>query len=59
MTLADWIVVAVIVVILGSVTGYIVRAKRKGIKCIGCPESKNCSAYKKGCCGNCEKQFEN
>ncbi len=58
MTAADWTVVAVIVLILGSVIGYIIRAKRSGIKCIGCPDSKNCSAHKNnGCCGcNNEKK---
>ena len=57
MALADWIVSAVIVLIIGAVIGYIINAKRKGVKCIGCPDSKNCSAYKNGCCCGREKQI--
>ena len=50
MALADWIVVAVVVLVVGLAAGYIVYAKHKGNRCIGCPDGKNCSARKKGCC---------
>ncbi|MBQ5911165.1 MAG: FeoB-associated Cys-rich membrane protein [Clostridia bacterium] len=39
------IIIIVLAVILAFAIGYIVRAKKKGAKCIGCP-NKNCS-------GNC------
>lgn len=56
MSRADWIVIAVIVLILGSVIGYIIRAKKNGAKCIGCPASKTCgksenNSDSKCCCG--------
>ncbi len=58
MSAADWIVVAVVVLIIGSVIGYIVREKRRGVKCIGCPSGKTCKAHKTGnesdCCCNCK-----
>ena len=56
MTLADWIVVAVIVLIIGSVIGYIIHSKKNGAKCIGCPDSKNCSGHNH-CRGNGRKPF--
>ena len=46
----DIIVIAVIVAIIGAVTFYIVRQKKKGCKCIGCPYAKECS--QKGCSCN-------
>ena len=49
MTLTDWIVIGVIVLIVGGALGYIVWAKKKGQKCIGCPDSKTCG----GSCGSC------
>lgn len=55
MTLADWIVVAIIGLVVGCAAGYIIRDKRRGNGCIGCPDSKNCSAYKNGCCGQKRK----
>ena len=42
MGLVDWITVAVIALILGGAMAYIVREKRKGKKCIGCPYSDGC-----------------
>ena len=49
MNLADYIALALIVVILGGALLYIFRAKKKGTQCIGCPSNGSCSA--KGCCG--------
>ena len=53
----DYIVIAVILLILGGALAYLVRAKRAGQKCIGCPHSKNCSG---SCsCGANNKNEEN
>ena len=45
----DIILIIVIGLIVGSAVGYIIKAKKNGQKCIGCPHSKTCS----GSCGNC------
>ncbi len=37
------IVVLILVAIVLGIIWYLVRAKRKGEKCIGCPYAKNCS----------------
>ena len=51
------IIAAILLVILGAAIAYIVKAKKRGVKCIGCPDSKNCSKAhaqgEQGCCGNC------
>lgn len=43
---------AVILVLLALAIGYIVRAKKKGVTCIGCPDAGKCAhAGNGGCCG--------
>lgn len=37
--------------ILGGAVAYIVRAKKRGVKCIGCPSGGSCG--KKGSCSGC------
>ncbi len=49
----NFIIIAIIVAILGLAISYIVREKKSGAKCIGCPQSKTCG----GCCG-CKKEDE-
>ena len=41
--IGDIIVASVIVLIVGGAISYIVISKKKGHKCIGCPDSKTCS----------------
>lgn len=47
------IAIIVILLIIGLAVFYIIRAKKQGQKCIGCPLSKTCSSNKK--C-NCNKE---
>ena len=49
--MADFIVVAILVVILGAAVRYIYKAKKSGAGCIGCPASSSCGA--KGGCACC------
>lgn len=52
MTLTDIIVIAAIVLIIGGAVAYIVKAKKSGKKCIGCPDGCSCSSKgKSGGCG--------
>ena len=46
----DYIAIALTVLIVGAAVFYIVRAKKNGQKCIGCPSSKQCAG--KCCCEN-------
>ena len=43
------IVIVILALIVGGAAVYIVRSKKKGIHCIGCPHAKTCS--KNGCKG--------
>ena len=52
MGIVDYIAIAVIVLIVGAATFYIIRAKRRGEKCVGCPYAKQCGG---GCCDHEKK----
>ncbi|MBQ4516369.1 MAG: FeoB-associated Cys-rich membrane protein [Clostridia bacterium] len=41
------IIAVILLIILGAAIGYIIKAKKNGQKCIGCPASKTCG---KKCC---------
>ena len=49
--MADFIVVAIIAVILILAIRYIVKAKKSGAKCIGCPDGCSCSGKSAGASG--------
>lgn len=40
------IIIVILIIIIGLAVLYIRKSKKTGIKCIGCPDSKNCN-------GNC------
>lgn len=58
----NFIIIAVIVLILALAIGYIVKAKKSGAKCVGCPSAKECSSKNNtggcgcGCGGNAENK---
>ncbi len=46
------LLILVLVLIVGGAAFYLRRAKKNGVKCIGCPSGKTCS----GGCGGCPHQ---
>lgn len=44
--MADIIVGAVLVILVGAAIAYIIREKKKGVVCIGCPAAGTCGAKK-------------
>lgn len=52
MEIVDIIIIAVILAILGAAAWYVRRSRKKGGKCIGCPDGYACSG-KEGGCGTC------
>lgn len=58
----DIIVIAIIVLIIGAATFYIIKAKKSGKRCIGCPDSSTCGGNCSSCHGSCgcakEKDME-
>lgn len=49
------ILLALLGLIVGGAAGYIYKAKKKGIKCIGCPNGASCSGNCSGCSCSCGK----
>lgn len=52
--MTDIIIIGILLIVVGGAVFYIVKAKKNGAKCVGCPAS--CTCGKKGC--NCESQSE-
>ena len=44
--MANIVVILILLAIIGGATFYIVKAKKSGAKCIGCPSTKTCSSCK-------------
>ncbi len=38
----NFIVIAILVIVIGSSIGYIIKENKKGVKCIGCPHAGTC-----------------
>lgn len=53
MNLSNLIIVAIVVIIIVCVSLYLWRAKKTGVKCIGCPEGNSCSNSCSGSCDGC------
>ena len=53
----NMIVIAVVALIFGLAVWYIHKEKKRGVKCIGCPEGCSCSG-KCGSCGGCGSNAE-
>ena len=58
MKMIDILILAVVVAIVGLVAWYLYRAKKKGVKCIGCPDGAKCSGNCAGCSGSCGEKTE-
>ena len=59
MTKETIIAAITLILILGGAICYIVRAKKRGVKCIGCPSAKSCGAQGHctgGCSCNCKNK---
>ena len=49
--MANFIVGGILIITIGAAIIYIVKEKKKGTKCIGCPAACNCSNKSNGCSG--------
>lgn len=46
------IVIAVLLVIVGASVSYIIKEKKRGVTCIGCPHAGTCAKKRQGGCGS-------
>ena len=48
----DYVILAIVALVLGLAAYFIYRSKKSGKRCIGCPDSGKCSGQCAGChCG--------
>lgn len=52
----DYLIIAVVAIILVSAGWYIYKSKKSGKKCIGCPDSGTCSGSCQSCSCGCSKE---
>ena len=52
MGLIDYVIIGAVVLLLGVIAAYILKTRKKGRKCIGCPSNCDCSS----CSGACSKK---
>lgn len=53
----NFILLAVLAVIIGAALAYVIKAKKRGVKCIGCPDGAKCSGNC-SCCSSCGTKEE-
>jgi len=53
MNMTDLVVIAVLLVIVGAAARYIYKAKKRGVKCVGCPDGGCCPHSGGGCSCGC------
>jgi len=48
------IIIAILALIIGSAARYVYKARKQGVKCIGCPDGASCPHSRGGSCsGSC------
>ena len=50
--LTDIIIIVSILLIIGGAVAYIIKEKKRGNKCVGCPHSKSCPSNGGCSCGS-------
>ena len=52
LTLIDFIIIFVLILMVGGALWYIRKEKKRGVKCIGCPAAGTCASRNKGGCSS-------
>ena len=47
--MADILIVVVVLGIVGAAVWYIRREKKRGVRCVGCPDGGTCAGHCSGC----------
>lgn len=50
--MTDLILVLVLVTIVGGAIAYIRKEKKRGVRCVGCPDGGTCGGHCNGCNGD-------
>ncbi|MDL2296107.1 FeoB-associated Cys-rich membrane protein [Lachnospiraceae bacterium OttesenSCG-928-E19] len=52
----DFVIILILILIVGGIVRSLVRAKKRGETCIGCPNSKVCGNHCEGTCDHEHKK---
>lgn len=52
--MADIIIALIVLAVVGAAVMYIVKEKKKGTRCIGCPSAGACAGNKACSCCDCQ-----
>ncbi len=47
----NFIIIAVVLLTVGGAVAYIIKEKKKGAVCVGCPHAGECAKKRQGGCG--------
>lgn len=50
----NFVIIAILILVLGAGLFYIVKEKKSGAKCVGCPYAKQCGSRCNGSCNHNE-----
>ena len=50
------ILIAILVAVIGAAAVYVYRAKKRGVKCIGCPNAGKCGGCSAGAACGCHEE---
>lgn len=50
----DVVIILILAAIVGGIVWYLLRARKRGEKCIGCPYAKQCGGHCSKGCGNAD-----
>ncbi|MBR5500769.1 MAG: FeoB-associated Cys-rich membrane protein [Clostridia bacterium] len=48
-------VIGIVLLIIGGALAYVIRSKRRGVKCVGCPHAKECGSCHCHCSNKAEE----
>jgi len=48
----NFVIVLVIMLMVGGALAYIRKEKKRGVRCVGCPDGGTCGGKCSGCSGN-------
>lgn len=53
--MADFVVILILLMVIGAALTYVIKSKKAGVKCIGCPSGATCphSGKNGSCQGGC------
>ena len=54
--MTDIVILLVVLAIVGAALRYVYKEKKKGTKCIGCPDGSTCSGQCGGCRGCAQEE---